>query len=114
MIIDGGPLSHYEAVLALLAIWAEGSLNLVVFQKVHSVDVFTLESELVSSIDQLNFVWDSVSTEFITIEEVYVLGLLVDVEVPHSEYLFSKAMHWLVCFNLGKWVDVVQQAKNCQ
>ena len=41
---------------------------------------------------------------FLGLEQVYFLLFGVYLEIPNTEDLFSKAMNWLISFNLSEWV----------
>lgn len=76
-------------LLTILSILTEYSLCLILIHKLNSPHVTVLEFPLVILVNDLEFVGQFMGTDLIHLEEVYILGLLVDVEVPHSIYLTS-------------------------
>ena len=50
----------------------------------------------------LYLIWSSMSAYLFSLEQVDMFGLGIHGELPFSENIILKAMHWLIC--LDKWV----------
>lgn len=54
------------------------------------------------------------SAELLRFEQIDCVDLSVDMEVPGAEDIVFEAMDWLVGSYRVKWVEVIEEAGDCQ
>ncbi len=53
-------------------------------------------------------------TELLRFEQIDSVDLSVDMEIPGAEDIVLEAMDWLVGSHRVKWVEVIEEAGDCQ
>jgi hypothetical protein len=75
------------------------SFNFVVIHETNLPNVLISKRELMILANYLNLIGKRVSTDFFGLEQVQLVSIFAQVELPHSVQRVSQAVNWLVCFD---------------